>query len=57
MRDIEKHLKNSKYLVGAELSIADVSLYTNLTVIYTYLSDEDGRKLLPGLEGWFKLVG
>ena len=43
LKTVNQYLKDKKFLGSGELSIADVSLYANLSVLFTYVYDETKR--------------
>jgi glutathione S-transferase len=50
---MERHLADRQYLVGTELSLADIALYA-----YTHVADEAGFDLAayPAIEAWLRRV-
>ena len=51
------HLGKNTYLVGGALSIADVSLYVNVSVLFQHAFDAKARSQWPNLVKWFEIVG
>lgn len=56
MKVLESHLSGKKFLVGEELSIADLSIATGLSVVLTTLLGEEERKAYPTVTAWYLSV-
>lgn len=53
---LNNHLNNRKFLVGDEISIADISLAAALEFSFQYLYDEKQRKQYSNITKWFQEV-
>lgn len=53
---VDAWLKNSKFLGGNDLSIADISMAVVLRYPFRLIFDEKNRKNLPNLTKWFEEV-
>ena len=53
MKVVEAHLTGKKFLVGDELSIADLSIAPALNVVLTTLLGEEERKTYPNIVAWY----
>lgn len=56
LKTLDNHLKGKKYLVGDELSIADIAICSMLVHPYRLVLDEASRKTLPAVTEWFVSV-
>lgn len=56
LKVLESHLSGKKFLVGEELSIADLSIATGLSVVLTTLLGEEERKAYPTVTAWYLSV-
>ncbi|CAD8065845.1 unnamed protein product [Paramecium primaurelia] len=56
LKQLEGHFKNSSYLVGDRLTIADVILIVRIAPFFILLIDEKSRKSYPSLMKWFTAV-
>ncbi|CAK82501.1 unnamed protein product (macronuclear) [Paramecium tetraurelia] len=56
LKQLEGHFKNSPYLVGDKLTIADVTLIVRIAPFFILLIDEKTRKSYPSLMKWFTAV-
>lgn len=50
---LEGQLNQKKFLVGEELTIADLSVATALSVVFATLLGEEERKAYPNLTAWY----
>lgn len=53
---VNDQLAKSTYLVGGSISIADISLYVNLSVLFQHAFDAKVRGQYPNLGKWFEVV-
>jgi elongation factor 1-gamma len=53
---IEKHLGEKKFLVGDSLSIADLSLASNVSVVFGVMFGEGQRKKYPNTLNWYNSI-
>ena len=53
LKVVDAHLKTNQYLVGTEVSIADIALVSDLHPSYRFLFTETERKALPNLSAYF----
>jgi len=56
LRIIDDRLKQSKYLVGDTLTIADIQLVTDLGCLYRFVFDEKFRKAFQNLNKYFEAL-
>jgi elongation factor 1-gamma len=56
MQVLEKHLENETYLVGRQITLADVAVATTLLLPLKFVLDEKARKPFPNLMRWFDLL-
>ncbi|CAD8078216.1 unnamed protein product [Paramecium sonneborni] len=56
LKQLETHFKNSTFLVGNKLTIADIILIVRIAPFFTLLIDEKTRKSYPSLMKWFTTV-
>lgn len=53
---VEKHFSEKKFLVGDSLSIADLSLASNVSVVFGVMFGEGQRKKSPNTLNWYTAV-
>jgi elongation factor 1-gamma len=53
LKVIDAQLKDKTYLVGSQLTLADVVLASSLVQLFRYLLTEKVRSTLPNLSRWF----
>lgn len=53
---VEKHLGEKKFLVGDSLSIADISLASNVSVVFEFMFGEGQRKKYPNTLNWYTSI-
>jgi glutathione S-transferase len=53
LKVVEAHLTGRKFLVGDELSIADLSIAAALNVVFSTLLGEEERKAYQNLTTWY----
>lgn len=53
---VNTHLGKSTYLVGGSITIADISLYVNVGVLFQYAFDAKLRGTFPNVEKWFEII-
>lgn len=51
---LNNHLLLKTYLVGEQITLADVIVVCNLTHLYEYYMDENNRKPFQNLNRWFE---
>ena len=56
LRVVDDRVKQSKYLAGDQLTIADIQLATSLSFIYRFIFDEKSRKPFHNLTKWYESV-
>ena len=50
---LESRLNGKKHLVGDQLSLADITIATCLSIVFTTLLGEEERKPYPNLTAWY----
>ena len=53
---VEKHLSESKFLVGESISIADLSLASSVSVIFNVMFGEGQRKRFQNTISWYESI-
>lgn len=53
MAVVEKHLSEKKFLVGESLSIADLSLASSVSVVFSIMFGEGQRKRFQNTIAWY----
>ncbi len=53
LKVLEGQLSGRKFLVGDELSIADISIATGVAIVLTTLLGEEERKAYPNVNAWY----
>lgn len=56
LKFVNEQLAKNTYLVGGALSIADISLFVNLSVLFEFAFDAKQREQYPNLTKWFELI-
>jgi len=56
LRILDDRLKQSKYLAGENLSIADIAIVSFLGFLFRFVLDEKARKPFPNLTKYFEIV-
>ena len=52
----EKHLKDRKFLVGENWTIADYSLASCISVVFSVMFGEGPRKKYPNIMSWYTAI-
>lgn len=53
---VEKHLKEKKFLVGESWTIADYSIASSVSVIFSVMLGEGPRKKYPNILNWYTAI-
>ena len=56
LRVVDDRVKQSKYLAGDNITIADIQLATSLSFVYRFIFDEKSRKPFHNLTKWYESV-
>jgi len=56
LRVVDDRVKQSKYLAGEQITIADIQLATTLAFVYRFIFDEKTRKPFHNLTKWYESV-
>ncbi|VDP75971.1 unnamed protein product [Echinostoma caproni] len=53
---MDNYLRNATYLVGERLSQADITVFTAIYLLFTYVCDDNCRKQYPHVVRWYTTV-
>lgn len=56
LSQLNQHLATRTFLVGERITLADISVFANLTHLFQYVLDAEARKPLANVQRWFLTI-